>query len=98
MIKSVFQITDCETYPEWGKTQDGREAPVKKLMLKDIVKDAPIEEIRCDVFGTDATARYELGELVLATVRIYVTMNEDEEFIQVIQARDIKKINLPKDN
>ena len=94
MVKSVFQITGLDSYPTWCKTDDGRSAPMRELLLKDVTEDPVVDEVLCVVYGVDAFKHYDFGEYVLATLDIVVGYNEDETRKQEIRARRISKIKI----
>ena len=98
MYKSIFKITNLNEYPSWAKTEDGKEAPVRELWLKDITEDPVVDEVICNVYGIDAVKHYEYGECILATLDIFLGYNEDESRKQVIRVRGIKKLEISKDS
>ena len=98
MVTRLFQITDFESYPTWCKNENGNEAPVRELMLKDVTEDPVVDEVMCVVYGADAVKRYELGEYVLVTLQIYVGYNDDETRKQVIRARNVSKVLLSQNS
>ena len=95
MNRDIFQIIGLDLMP-WPKAENGKEVPVKGLWLKCVTSEPAVDEVLCTVYGIDATQKYDVGDYVLATVEIFVSFNEDSEYKQVIRARDIKVIDLPK--
>lgn len=95
MITRLFQITNLDSYPTWCREEDGRAAPMRELMLKDVTEDPVVDEVICVAFGFDAFKHYEIGEYVLATLDILVGINEDETHKQMIRARSISKVMMP---
>jgi hypothetical protein len=98
MVTRLFQITDFDSYPLWCKTDDGSEAPMRELMLKDATEDPVVDEVMCVAYGVDAIKRYELGEYILATLDIFVGYNDDETRKQVIRVRGISKVKMPQNS
>ena len=96
MITSVFQITGIDPYPSWVKTESGKSAPLCGLALWDVTDDPKIKEFMCVVYGYDAIKHYEVGDYVMVTVDILITIDENESFKQEIRVLEVKKINLPK--
>ena len=97
MVNPVFEVTACQQYADWVK-EDGRGAPVRELTLRDVSDQPEVEEVQCMVYGVDALKRYELGERVFAALRIFVSINEDENYVQEIRAVKIKKFDMPKNS
>ena len=98
MFKSLFEITDFDQYPVWCRTEDGREAPMRQMMFKEVTEEPVVDEVICVVYGVDACKRYEIGEYVMATLDIVVGFNEDETRKQVIRARGVSKIKQPQNS
>lgn len=94
MVKSLFQVTDSDSYPSWCKSENGLEAPAKKLILKGVSESPLVDEVLVTVCGPNALKNYELGDYVLATLKIFVGIDEDETYQQHIRVLDIEKINL----
>ena len=94
MVTSVFEVIGFDSYPCWCKKEDGRAAPMRELMLRDVTEDPAVDEVMCVVYGVDAFKRYEIGEYVLATLDFFVGYNEDETRKQEIRARGVSKITL----
>lgn len=98
MITRLYQVTDFDSYPSWCRNEEGREAPMREIMLKDVTEDPVAEEVICVVYGKDATKHYELGEFLLVTLDIFVGYNNDETRKQVIRGRDVSKVIFPHDS
>lgn len=98
MYRDIFQVTNPEPYATWAKAENGKEAPVKELWLKCVTKDPAVDEVICTVYGVDAIQHYNYGDYVIATIDIFVGMNEDETYKQEIRAKDIKKFDVPQDS
>ena len=96
MFRDIFQIIKSEPFATWAKAENGMKAPVKELCLKSVTKDPAVDEVICTVYGVDALQRFEDGDYVLATIDIYIGVNEDETYKQVIRAKDIKKFDIPQ--
>lgn len=98
MFKSLFKITDFDNYPVWCSTEDGRKAPMRQMMFKEVTEDPVVDEVMCVVYGVDAFKHYEIGEYVMATLDFFVGYNDDETRKQVIRARGVSKIMMPKNS
>ena len=98
MVTRVFEITDLESYPHWCREDNGRAAPMRELELKDVTEDPIVDEVMCVVYGFDAIKNYKVGEYVLATLEIFVGLDEDERRTQEIRVRGISKINIPQNS
>ena len=96
MVRDIFQITKTEPYPTWAKAEDGKEAPVKELWLRSVTADPAVDEVMCTVYGHDAILRCEIGDFVIATIDIFISIDENENYKQAIRARDIKKFDVPQ--
>ena len=94
MFKDLFQVTNFSSCPVWAKAENGKEAPVKELWLKCVTKEPAVDEVICTVYGVDAILPYEIGDYVLATIDIFIEVNENEDYEQVIRAKDIKKFDV----
>lgn len=96
MLTDLFQVTKSEPYVTWAKAENGKEAPVKELWLKSVTKDPAVDEVICTVYGVDALQRYEDGDYVIATIDIFIGIDEDETYRQIIRSKDIKKFDVPQ--
>jgi hypothetical protein len=98
MLTSIFRVTDSDSYPSWCKSENGLEAPVKRLTIKGVSESPLVEEAMVMVYGPDALKKYEEGDFVLATLRIFVGIDEDEAYQQRIRVEEIEKIDLPSNS
>jgi len=94
MVTNLFKVTDSDSYPSWCKSENGLEAPVKRLTLKGVGESPMVDEVMVTVYGPDALKKYESGDFVLATLKIFVGIDEDEAYQQCIRVEKIEKIDL----